>query len=123
MEEVTKEYIFTALDGSKKALKDLFGTKSQLIIYHFMLAPEQDEGCRGCSFTAEHFPDVRHLGARDVAFTAVARAPIAKIDAYNQRTGWKFPWICPLTPSFVISRQFPKDSCTLRSSGNTNAGS
>lgn len=123
MEEVTKEYIFTALDGSKKTFKDLFGTKSQLIIYHFMLAPEQDEGCRGCSFTAEHFPDVRHLGARDVAFTAVARAPVAKIDAYKRRTGWKFPWVCLLLPSFVFLKRLSRNSCTLRSSGNTNAGS
>jgi predicted dithiol-disulfide oxidoreductase (DUF899 family) len=113
MEEVTKEYIFTALDGSKKNLKDLFGTKSQLIVYHFMLAPEQDEGCRGCSFTAEHFPDVRHLGARDVAFTAVARAPATKIDAYKQRTGWKFPWVRLLLPCLVFLMLLARDSFTI----------
>lgn len=90
---VTKDYTFTALDGSTKTLEDLFGTKSQLIVYHFMLGPDDEEGCRGCSFAAEHFPDIRHLGARDTAFTAVSRAPAPKIAAYQQRTGWKFPWV------------------------------
>lgn len=105
MEPVTKDYTFTALDGSKKSLKDLFADKSQLIVYHFMMSPTQDVGCAGCSFTAEHFPDVRHLRARDTAFTAVSRAPTANIEAYKKRTGWEFPWVCPSSDrSFTLEQ-------------------
>ncbi|RYP61672.1 hypothetical protein DL769_007601 [Monosporascus sp. CRB-8-3] len=93
MVKVDKEYIFHNSDGQKVTLADLFKGKKQLIVYHFMFAPEADVGCRGCSFMGENFPDVRHLETKDTAFTAVSRAPIEKIEAFKKKTGWKFPWV------------------------------
>jgi predicted dithiol-disulfide oxidoreductase (DUF899 family) len=35
---------------------------------------------------------VVHLENHDVAFTAVSRAPLDKLQAYKRRMGWSFPW-------------------------------
>jgi len=93
MVKVAKEYTFTTASGTPVTLRNLFGDKKQLIVYHFMLAPGEAEGCKGCSFLAEHFADPRLLATKDTAFTAVSRAPIADIEAYRARTGWRFPWV------------------------------
>jgi len=80
-------------DG-KLTLRDLFGGCGQLVVYHFMFPPEWDAGCPHCSFWADSFNgSPAHLRARDVAFSAVSRAPIGKIAAYRQRMGWTFPWV------------------------------
>ena len=72
-EEVHKNYVFDAPEG-EKSLADLFGENSQLITYHFMLGPGWDEGCKSCSFIADHFnPAVPHLNARDVSMVAVSQ--------------------------------------------------
>jgi len=92
-EEVTKDYVFDGPDG-KLTLPDLFGDRSQLVVYHFMFPPEWDAGCPHCSFWADNFNGAPvHLRARDVSFTAISRAPMVKIAAYSQRTGWSFPWV------------------------------
>ena len=91
--KVDKEYIFDSHAG-RKSLSDLFGRKSQLIVYHFMFAPEWDEGCKHCSFWADHFDAMGpHLRARDVSFVVIARAPLKKIDAFKKRMGWRFKWV------------------------------
>jgi predicted dithiol-disulfide oxidoreductase (DUF899 family) len=91
--KVEKNYVFET-SGGKKTLGDLFGRKSQLIVYHFMLAPEWEEGCMGCSFLGDHFDgSLVHLVQRDVAFSAVSRAPLPRIEAFKKRMGWKFPWV------------------------------
>ena len=57
---------------------DLFGNKSQLIVYHFMLGPGWEAGCPSCSYLADHFDGaVVHLAQRDVAFAVISRAPLA----------------------------------------------
>ena len=92
-EAVEKEYVFEGPNG-KETLADLFDGRSQLIIYHFMFAPEDDAGCKSCSFWADNFnPNVIHLNARDVSFAAVSRAPFEKLDAYRRRMGWDFHWV------------------------------
>jgi predicted dithiol-disulfide oxidoreductase (DUF899 family) len=92
-EKVEKEYVFDGPNG-KEPLGELFGSKSQLIVYHFMLAPGWAEGCPGCSFLADHFDgSIPHLKARDVAFVAVSRAPLAEIEAFKKRMGWGFKWV------------------------------
>lgn len=94
-EEVTKDYIFDAPSGPK-SLKELFGTCSQLIVYHFMLAPDWEEGCVGCSFFADHVDGALiHLKHGDAGFVAVSRAPLEKIESYRNRMGWKFPGFRP----------------------------
>ena len=91
--KVDQDYVFATPTG-KKSLADLFAGRSQLIVYHFMLGPNWEEGCRGCSYVSDHFDGaVAHLGARDVTLTAVSRAPLKKIAAFKKRMGWKFPWV------------------------------
>ncbi|MGO4439091.1 DUF899 domain-containing protein [Rhizobium sp. RAF56] len=91
--KVEKNYVFDTPDG-KKSLSDLFDGRSQLMIYHFMLGPDWEAGCPGCSFLADHFDGtLPHLNHHDVTLVAVSRAPMPKIDAYKRRMGWKFPWV------------------------------
>src|SRR2546428_12048197 len=78
-ERVEKEYVFDGPQG-KQTLDDLFDGRNQLVVYHFMFGPEDDVGCKSCSFWADNFdPNVVHLNARDVTFVAVSRAPLSKL--------------------------------------------
>jgi predicted dithiol-disulfide oxidoreductase (DUF899 family) len=91
-EKVTKSYVFDGPRG-KRTLADLFEGRSQLVVYHFMFAPEWEEGCPGCSFWADNFNGIDiHLAHRDITFLAIARAPLAKLEAYKKRMGWSFKW-------------------------------
>ena len=90
---IEKDYIFES-PGGKASLADLFGAKSQLIVYHFMLGPGWAAGCPSCSYLADHFDGaLPHLAARDVSFAAVSRAPLAEIEKFRERMGWRFPWL------------------------------
>ncbi|MEP7031291.1 MAG: thioredoxin family protein [Pseudolabrys sp.] len=91
--KVEKNYVFDGPDG-KETLGDLFAGKSQLLIYHFMLGPGWKEGCPSCSYLADHFDGANiHLAQRDVSLVVVSRAPLAEIQAYQKRMGWKFKWL------------------------------
>jgi predicted dithiol-disulfide oxidoreductase (DUF899 family) len=91
--KVEKEYVFDTEHG-KKTLADLFDGRSQLIVYHFMLGPGWKAGCTGCSFLADHVDGANlHLANHDVSFVAVSRAPLAEIEAYKKRMGWRFQWV------------------------------
>ena len=89
---VDADYVFDTMDG-EATLADLFGGRSQLIVYHFMYEPTWDEGCPSCSSVADSFDETYvHLQNHDVAFTALSRAPLEKLLAYRERMGWTFPW-------------------------------
>jgi len=91
--KVEKNYVFDGPNG-KESLSELFRDKSQLIVYHFMLAPGWEQGCPGCSFLGDHFDGaLAHLNARDVAFTAISRAPSPQIESFKNRMGWHFKWL------------------------------
>lgn len=91
--KVEKEYIFDGENG-KESLSDLFQGRSQLIVQHFMFAPEWEEGCVGCSFQADHVDGARmHLEPHNVSFVAISRAPYKVIEAFKKRMGWKFKWV------------------------------
>jgi predicted dithiol-disulfide oxidoreductase (DUF899 family) len=92
-EKVTKQYVFDGPQG-KESLADLFGGKSQLIVYHFMFGPTWEQGCPGCSFLADHFDgSLPHMAAKDVSFVAVSRAQLGQLAAFQKRMGWKFKWV------------------------------
>ena len=92
-EKVERKYVFDTAQG-KQSLAELFGGKSQLIIYHFMLGPGWEAGCPSCSFLADHFDGaVVHLAQRDVSFVVVSRAPLAEIETFKRRMGWRFNWV------------------------------
>src|SRR4030081_3711449 len=89
---IDKAYRFDTDRGSA-ALKDLFGGRSQLLVYHFMFGPDYTAGCPSCSAIADGFDGfVVHFANHDVTLSAVSRAPLAKLQAYKQRMGWSFPW-------------------------------
>jgi predicted dithiol-disulfide oxidoreductase (DUF899 family) len=91
--KLNKSYVFDTPDG-EKTLAELFDGRSQLIIKHFMLGPGWKEGCVGCSFGADHVDGIIvHLEHRDVTYTAVSRAPLAEIEAFKRRMGWRFRWV------------------------------
>jgi len=92
-EKVEKKYVFDGPVG-RETLADLFGGKSQLIIYHFMLGPGWEVGCPSCSLLADHFGgSVIHLAQRDVSFVVVSRATLAEIETFKRRMGWNFKWV------------------------------
>ena len=97
---VEKDYTFETSAG-KRTLGDLFGARSQLIVYHFMFAPDWDVGCKSCSFWADHFAaTLPHLAARNVALVAVSRAPLAKLKAFAERMGWTHEWVSSAQSDF-----------------------
>lgn len=98
--KVDKRYVFEGRSG-RQTLADLFGGRSQLIVQHFMFGPDWEEGCLGCSFQSDHVDAARqHFEHRDVSFAAVSRAPIAKIEAYRKRMGWRFNWVSSFESDF-----------------------
>jgi predicted dithiol-disulfide oxidoreductase (DUF899 family) len=97
---VEKNYVFEGPNGPE-TLADLFGDRSQLIVYHFMLGPEWEEGCKSCSFLADHFDATRiHLAHRDVTLAAVSRAPMPRIEAFQNRMAWRFHWVSAFGTDF-----------------------
>jgi predicted dithiol-disulfide oxidoreductase (DUF899 family) len=90
--KVDKDYVFDGPNGRAK-LADLFKGRPQLVVQHFMFAPDWDAGCKSCSFWADGFERmIPHLAARDTTLVAVSRAPLAKLDAFKRRMGWTFDW-------------------------------
>jgi predicted dithiol-disulfide oxidoreductase (DUF899 family) len=89
---VDKEYRFDT-DGGKASLADLFGGRSQLLVYHFMFGPDYTAGCPSCSAIADGYNGIAvHLANHDVMFWTISLAPLAKLQAYKKRLGWTFPW-------------------------------
>src|SRR5262245_34590235 len=90
---VEKPYRFQGPRG-EESLSDLFRGRSQLLVYHFMFGPDWEEGCPSCSLVCDHVDGALvHLEHRDVSFAAVSRAPLAKLEAFKRRMGWRFPWV------------------------------
>jgi len=97
---VDKEYGFESDQGSA-SLADLFRGRSQLLVYHFMFGPDYTAGCPSCSTIADGFDGfVVHLANHDVTLSAVSRAPLATLQAYKRRMGWRFPWASSLGSDF-----------------------
>ncbi|PTT76639.1 DUF899 domain-containing protein [Pelomonas sp. HMWF004] len=90
--KLEQDYVFDTPDGPRR-LSELFQGKRQLLVQHFMLGPGWEQGCKSCSFMADHLDGAAiHLAHRDIALLAVSRAPLAEIERFQQRMGWKFAW-------------------------------
>jgi len=108
---IEKEYRFETDEGTR-TLADLFGDRSQLLVYHFMFGPEYTAGCPACSAIADGFDgSVVHLENHDVAFTAISRAPLEKLQDYKRRMGWTFPWAssCDTDFNFDFNVRFTEE--------------
>ena len=93
MVEVDKDYRFEGPDG-EVSLLDMFEGRRQLMIYHFMFAPDWDEGCPSCTAGTDEISDgfLDHLHTRDTTYAMVSRAPLEKLEAWKQKHGWHMPW-------------------------------
>src|SRR5436190_2187424 len=93
MVKVEKQYLFQGREG-KETLADLFEGRSQLIVYHFMFGPGSEEGCKCCSYLADHFDGANwHLPHRDTTLVVVSRAPLSEFLPYQKRMGRRFNWV------------------------------
>ena len=99
MVRIEKDYVFEGPNG-KAGLLDLFQGRRQLLLYHFMLGPNQEAGCDGCSLFVDQVGHLAHLNARDTSFALVSRAPIGNIEAYRRRMGWTIPWVSSFGTEF-----------------------
>lgn len=99
MIKIDKDYVFDSENG-KVSLLDLFEERKQLIVYHFMFAPEADAGCPGCSWVTDAMSHRAHLQARDTSFVLISRAPLDKLVAYRSRMGWDQPWVSSFGSDF-----------------------
>jgi len=99
-EKVEKTYEFEGPAG-KLTLADLFDGRSQIAMYHFMFGPGWAEGCKSCSYLADHFDGMAiHLANRDVTLVVVSHAPYAEIEAFKKRMGWRFHWFSSFGSDF-----------------------
>lgn len=115
--KVDKDYVFDAPAGPI-SLAELFAGRSQLVVYHFMFAPQQEFGCKSCSFWADHFDGaIPHLNARDTSLVAISRAPVEKLQRQAKRLGWAFPWVSSgrttFNYDFAVSFENPEDPETV----------
>lgn len=98
--KVEKDYVFETT-GGKRRLIDLFGSRSQLVVQHFMLTPGSDHICNGCALGADHVDAARqHFEQADLSFVAVSRATLPEIEAAKKRMGWRFDWVSSHGTSF-----------------------
>ncbi|MBN7771350.1 DUF899 domain-containing protein [Marinobacter daepoensis] len=103
MMKVAKDYIFQGELG-QVSLLDLFEGRRQLIVYHFMFAPEWKAGCDGCSWAVDAMTHPAHLHARDTTLVLVSRAPREKLMQYWSRMGWSnpLPWYSSYGSDFNV---------------------
>jgi len=97
---IEKNYVFDTPEG-RRSLADMFEGRRQLMVQHFMLAPGWGEGCKSCSYMADHTDGMNvHLAHRDVTFVAISRAPLAEIERFRRRMGWQFKWVSSFGSDF-----------------------
>jgi len=97
---VDKDYPFDGNSGAV-SLGELFGAHSQLVVYHFMFAPDWQAGCKSCSFWMDNFEGTEaHLGARDTALAMVSSAPLETLQKFRARMGWTMPWVSAANTDF-----------------------
>ncbi len=90
---IDKNYVFDTTEG-QRTLAELFEGRRQLLVQHFMFGPGWEQGCPSCSFMADHSDGMTvHLAHRDVTFVAISRAPLAEIERFRKRMGWRFRWV------------------------------
>ena len=116
--KVEKSYVFEGPEG-KCTLGDLFRGRSQLAVYHFMLTPGSDHICPGCSFTVDHVDAARqHFEQADLAFTAVSRVPLQRIEEVKRRMGWTFPWVSSHAHLMPCLRFLPLTHLAVKGAAN-----
>jgi predicted dithiol-disulfide oxidoreductase (DUF899 family) len=111
MVKVEKDYLFEGA-GGKASLLDLFDSRRQLIVYHFMFNPDWEDGCPSCTAWADERSEgqLAHLHARETTLVLVSRAPLAKLEAYKAKKGWNIPWFSSYGSDFNYDYQVTMDA-------------
>ena len=99
MVKIEKQYAFDTPTG-KSSLRELFDGRRQLIVYHFMFAPEWEKGCGGCTGLVDALGDLSMLANRDTTFVLVSIAPLHKLDEYKKQRGWDRTWVSSFGSDF-----------------------
>jgi predicted dithiol-disulfide oxidoreductase (DUF899 family) len=104
MVAIEKDYTFEGPQGTVRLI-DLFEGRPQLIIYHFMFDPSWDDGCSSCTAgTDELSPGfLEHLRRRDTSYSLVSRAPLPKLQRWQELRGWQhIPWYSSFGTDFNL---------------------
>lgn len=121
-ERVEKQYTFDTATGPQ-SLASLFEGREQLVVYHFMFAPDWETGCKSCAFWADNFNGVvDHLQQRDVSFVAISRAPLPKLQAFKERMGWHFNCVSSGSNGFNFDYQVSFTAQEIEGDVNYNYG-
>ena len=101
MRHIQQPYVLQGEQGAV-SLSDVFAGRRQLIVYHFMFAPDWDAGCPGCSWVVDAMTHPAHISARDTTLAIVGRASLTKLLAYRDRMQWHtpIPWYSSLDTTF-----------------------
>ena len=105
---VDKDYRFDTETGPA-SLGDLFGGRSQLLVYHFMFP-----GCPSCAALTDGVDgSTVHLEHHDVAMVAICRTPLPELTAFRQRMGWRTRFVSPRTATSTTTSgsRSPTSSC------------
>ncbi len=68
-------------------LADIFGGRSQLIVYNHMWFPGERWQCPGCTGFTSQFTRLEFLESYDARFVVVTQGPIGEALAYKRRVG------------------------------------
>jgi predicted dithiol-disulfide oxidoreductase (DUF899 family) len=92
-ERIEKNYVFDTPEG-QRTLAELFEGRRQLMVQHFMFPPGWEQGCKSCSFMADHTDGANvHLAQRDLTLVVISLSPLADIERFRSRMGWQFKWV------------------------------
>jgi predicted dithiol-disulfide oxidoreductase (DUF899 family) len=99
---VEQAYRFDTQQGPC-TLAELFDGRAQLLIYHFMFGPSYQAGDPVNSSIADTLDALApHLQARDVTPLLVSQAPLARLQAYRRRMGWRLGWVSAAPSDFNL---------------------
>jgi predicted dithiol-disulfide oxidoreductase (DUF899 family) len=85
---VPQDYVFDGEAGPVK-LSALFGDKTVLLLYGFMLGPEMERACPACTSIIDALDgEMKHIRQR-AAMAIVARSPLPRLAAHARDRGWR----------------------------------
>lgn len=93
MTPVVGDYTFVGEEG-EQSLADIFQGNRQLVVYHFMFAPDWPKGCPHCTgYARMQGPAMNEvLADRDIRYVLMSRAPYEKLKAWKEEKGITTPW-------------------------------
>lgn len=95
-----EDYEF-ATEAGPRTLNQLFDGRSQLVVQHYMFAPDWQEGCKSCSFWVDNLQGaIVHLQSRDVTYLVVSQAPLERLLRFKERMGWQMNWVSSAATNF-----------------------